>query len=92
MKVKSESEIAQLCPTLSDPIDCSLLGSSIHGIFKARVLEWGATAFSENRYYMNRYYILSNFVSATMAVVQKHGYRSHAVFLYLNGMCPTVSM
>ena len=47
MKVKSESEVTQSCPTLSDPIDCSLLGSSIHGIFQARVLEWGAIAFSE---------------------------------------------
>ena len=46
MKVKSESEVAQLCPTLSDPVDCSLPGSSIHGIFQARVLEWGAIAFS----------------------------------------------
>ena len=46
MKVKSESEVAQSCPTLSDPMDCSLPGSSIHGIFQARVLEWGATAFS----------------------------------------------
>ena len=43
MKVKSESEVAQLYPTFSDPMDCSLLGSSIHGIFQARVLEWGAT-------------------------------------------------
>ena len=42
MKVKSESEVAQLCPTLSDLMDCSLQGSSIHGIFQARVLEWGA--------------------------------------------------
>ena len=47
MKVKSESEIAQSCPTLRDPMDCSLPGSSIHGIFQARVLEWGAIAFSE---------------------------------------------
>jgi len=46
MKVQSESEVAQSCPTLSDPVDCSLPGSSIHGIFQARVLEWGATAFS----------------------------------------------
>ena len=46
MKVKSESEVAQLCPTLSDPMDCSLPGSSIHGIFQARLLEWGAIAFS----------------------------------------------
>ena len=46
MKVKSESEVAQSCPTLSDPMDCSLPGSSMHGIFQARVLEWGAIAFS----------------------------------------------
>ena len=46
MKVKSESEVAQLCPTHSDPTDCSLPGSSTHGIFQARVLEWGAIAFS----------------------------------------------
>ena len=47
MKVKSESEIAQSCPTHRDPMDCSLPGSSIHGIFQARVLEWVAIAFSE---------------------------------------------
>ena len=46
MKVKSESKVAQSCPTLSDPLDCSLPGSSSHGIFQARVLEWGAIAFS----------------------------------------------
>ena len=46
MKVKSESEVAQSCLTLSDPMDCSPPGSSIHGIFQARVLEWGAIAFS----------------------------------------------
>ena len=46
VKVKSESEVAQLCPTLSDPLDCSTPGSSVHGIFQARVLEWGAIAFS----------------------------------------------
>ena len=48
MKVKSESEVSQLCPTLRDPMDCSLPGSVVvHGIFQARVLEWGAIAFSE---------------------------------------------
>ena len=47
MKVKSESEVAQSCPTPSDPMDCSLPGSTIHGIFQARVLEWGAIAFSD---------------------------------------------
>ena len=50
MKVKSESEVAQLCPTLSDPMDHSLPGSSAHGIFQARVLEWGAIAFSEKNH------------------------------------------
>ena len=45
-KVKSESEVAQSCTTLSDPMDCSPPGSSVHGIFQARVLEWGAIAFS----------------------------------------------
>jgi len=44
--VKSESEVAQLCLTLGDPMDCSPPGSSVHGIFQARVLEWGAIAFS----------------------------------------------
>ena len=48
MKVKSESEVAQLCPTLSNPMDCSLPGSSIHGILLARALEWGAIAFSHS--------------------------------------------
>ena len=45
MKVKSESEVTQSCLTLSDPMDCSPPGSSIHGIFQARVLEWAAIAF-----------------------------------------------
>ena len=46
MKVKSESEVTQSCLTPSDPMDCSPPGSSAHGILQARVLEWGATAFS----------------------------------------------
>ena len=49
MKVKSESEVVQSCPSLGDPMDCSLTGSSAHGIFQARVLELGAIAFSEIR-------------------------------------------
>ena len=48
MRVKSEREVAQSCLTLSDPMDCSPPGSSIHGIFQAGVLEWGAIAFSED--------------------------------------------
>ena len=68
MKGKSESEVAQSWPTLSDPMDCSLPGSSVHGIFQARILEWGAIAFSirdhillsKNSfmvYYNNDYYL-----------------------------------
>ena len=56
MKVKSESEVVQSCPTLSDTMDCSLPGSSVHGIFQARVLKWGAVAFSD-------YYVDSNKLS-----------------------------
>ena len=48
MKVKSESEVAQSCPTLSNPMDCSLQGSSLHGILQARILEWVAIAFSSD--------------------------------------------
>ena len=49
-KVKSESEVAQSCPTLRDPMDCSPPGSSVHGILQARVLEWGAIAFSQSEH------------------------------------------
>ena len=49
MKVKSESDVTQSCPTLSDLMDCSLPGSSVHGIFQARVLEWGAIALSGDK-------------------------------------------
>ena len=52
MKVKRESEVAQSCPTLRDPMDCSLPGSSVHGIFQARVLEWDAIAFSTTPVYV----------------------------------------
>ena len=51
MKVKSESEVAQLCPTLRDPVDCNPPGSAVHGIFQARVLEAGAIAFSTVKCY-----------------------------------------
>ena len=51
MKVKSETEVSQSCPTLRDPMLCSPPGSSVHGIFQARELEWGAIAFSVKEYY-----------------------------------------
>ena len=68
MKVKSESEVAQLCLTISDPMDCSLPGSSIHGIFQTKVLEWGAIAFSAKSGYQlpigtRRIYVDVNFKS-----------------------------
>ena len=58
MKVKSESEVAQSSPTLSDPMDCSLPSSSVHGIFQARVLEWGAIAFSGHYSIRNHKWLL----------------------------------
>ena len=61
MKVTSESEVAQSCPTLSNPMDCSLPGSSIHGIFQAKVLEWGAIAFSVEKGYLHVYVELNHF-------------------------------
>ena len=58
MKVKSEREVVQSCLSLSDPMDSSLPGSSIHGIFQARVLEWGTIAFSDCVLYFPYYYII----------------------------------
>ena len=62
MKMESENEVAQSCPTLSDPMDCSLLGSSIHGIFQARVLEWGTIAFSDSLYSSSIFYKFGTFL------------------------------
>ena len=64
MKVKSESEIAQLCPTLSDPMDCSLPGSSIHGIFQARVLELGTANTLTEHTLNSAYYVAATFYVA----------------------------
>ena len=61
MKVKSESEVSQSCPTLGDPMDCSLPGSSIHGIFQARILEWGTIAFCYLTYFVKTIKISSAF-------------------------------
>ena len=71
MKVKSEIEVAQSCLTLSDPMDRSLPGSSVHGIFQARVLEWGAVAFSDlaylaySRLLMNNIFIIITAATST---------------------------
>ena len=66
MRVKSESEVSQSCSTLGDPMDCSLPGSSIHGILQARTLEWGAAAFSEPSRYMA---VISVFTSLTSSEI-----------------------
>ena len=66
MKVKSESEVAQSCLTLWDPMDCSLPGSSIHGIFQARVLEWGAIVFSELRAALSKISSTTNYSHRTV--------------------------
>ena len=68
MKVKSE--VAQSCPTLSDPMDCSLPGSSVHGVFQARVLEWGAIAFSGSGVLENSKMVLAG--ASVFAVGQTH--------------------
>ena len=69
MKVKSESEVAQSCPTLSDPMDCSLSGSSVHEIFQARVLEWGAIAFSDKHIVKRMKKRIYTFVKAIFSIV-----------------------
>ena len=69
MKVKSESEVVQSCPTLSDPMDCSLPGSSVLGIFQARVLEWVAIAFSTLFSYCYQFKGLKELSSSLLATL-----------------------
>ena len=89
MKVKSESEVAQPCLTLHDHMDCSLPRSSIHGIFQARVLEWGAIAFSETSFYRVTIHKCSNtdvyFYSIKLHLVYLSLYSKllRSVFLFL---------
>ena len=77
MEVKSESEVAQLCLTPSDPMDCSPPGSSVHGIFQARVLEWGAIAFSV----MRTYYGPNPGILKAKQKKKKTNPKSHSCFL-----------
>ena len=83
MKVKSESEVAQLCLTLRDPIDCSLPGSSIHGIFQARVLEWGTIAFS--RYYIQKTLRLHQRTARTHKQIMKGNGTMEKIVSSING-------
>ena len=82
MKVKSEREVAQSCLTLRDPMDCSLPGSSIHGIFQARVLEWGAIAFSG----ISGCYILSNAFSSFTELIM------YFIFILLKWFIPLIDL
>ena len=69
MKVKNESEVVQSCLILSDPMDCSPPGTSIHGIFQARVLEWGAIAFSDSKHFCMELFISFSMLSL-MSILQ----------------------
>ena len=75
MKVKSESEVAQSCLTLSDPMDCSPSGSSVHGIFQARVLEWGAIAFSVNPWQIRK--IIASVKVNYIFILFSYGFYTH---------------
>ena len=86
MKVKSESEVAQSCLTLSDLVNCSLPGSSVHGIFQARVLEWGAIAFSEIASYPN----FKNLTCCKKEFEKKNWKSSLIIFLLRNTMFSSV--
>ena len=78
MKVKSESEVAQLCPALSDPMDCCPPGSSVQGVFQARVLEWGAIAFSEINSQLSP---IPQQLSITLKIKSKHILRPSTIWL-----------
>ena len=73
IKVKRASEVAQSCPTLSNPMDCSLPGFSVHGIFQARVLEWGAIAFSTLVFYCTniQYLFIHCSIAGHLAIMNK---------------------
>ena len=100
MKVKSESEVAQSCPPLSNPMDCSLPGSSIHGIFQARVLEWVTIAFSSrarshlilslaNFYGLTSFFLASPFAGiyiSTLYPLKIQSPLSYPIFIYQNSL------
>ena len=87
VKVKSESKVAQSCPTLSDPMDCSLPGFSIHGIFQARVLEWSAIAFSDFDFYYGKFSFFLTFafcvvysIACIKIILQYIGYKHYPFY------------
>ena len=90
MKVKSEREVAQSCPTLSNPVDCSPPGSSIHGIFQARVLEWAAIAFSILRS-IAPLQCLVNINYRVLICFTCHFQRSSLFFVYFGFFCLQIS-
>ena len=79
-KVKSESEVAQSCPTLPDPLDCSPPGSSVHGIFQARVLEWGAITFSSQD--LKKSTSVSSWIFLSLLMIYKISYFSFTLYKY----------
>ena len=85
MKVKSESEVTQSCPTLSDPMDCSPPGSSVHGIFQARVLEWGAIAFSTAQHTACK---IDNALVSYLEYCNLQNFHGKQMDLDGNGKCP----
>ena len=93
MKMKSESEVAQSCLTLSDTMDCSLPGSSAHGIFQARVLEWGATAFSMHIHIFPLFWISFSFKSpqGTEFPVLYSTFLLAIYFIYIINICQSQS-
>ena len=93
MKVKSESEVAQSCPTLRDPMDCSPPGFSVHGIFQAGVLEWGAIAFSTELEHMlvihlsAQEHVEAMVQSKYKICISLSFYITRCVFLFFLSMC-----
>ena len=98
-----ESEVAQLCPTLCDPMDCSLQGSSIHGIFQARVLEWVAISLNWDQFYLHlenqlyqynylhRYLLKTLFATPLFNVLNPHQSRFYSHYSYKNALDKDVS-
>ena len=91
MKVKSESEVAQSCLTLSDPMNCSPPGSSVHGIFQARVLEWGAIAFSDKYPYNEQFSVFTRSLSLFPSPAVCHFTQQICIDSYsLPGIMPSI--